>query len=382
MKSPTPSPAIETALTSSKLPDPTMKLFTAIAMVLVVVGHVDYTGFMGPFNLFPPYSFQVASFVFVSGYFCKEQVELTPMTYISRKVRHLIIPLYLIMAAYGVIAFVLLQLGFEWGQSHSLSSFIVEPLTNGHQFIINMPMWFLGPLFCAEIINLAIRKMIPPFKATSKRKEIILFIAYLSLGAIAVAEGGGEGIGPSWKLFACRSLLFFLACLGMGRFYKCVLEQHDNLNSTIYFSIVIALQLILFSLCGARISYVPSWCRFPNGVLLTYLVTFTGIAFLLRISKIFGVRIGNSGPISAVADNTFSIMCHHYFAFFLISLTFGGLSLITPFFPTFDWRQFHSIHYLYYPFGQACWAALYSVFGITFSLFIHRIWMRLKSLLD
>ena len=37
----------------------TMRLFSACAIVLVVVGHIPSTGFNGPFDMFKPYSFQV-----------------------------------------------------------------------------------------------------------------------------------------------------------------------------------------------------------------------------------------------------------------------------------------------------------------------------------
>lgn len=81
----------------------TMKLFSACAIVLVVVGHIPSTGFNGPFDMFKPYSFQVASFVFVSGYFYKEANESHPVAYLGSRIKRLLIPLIAINAAYGCI---------------------------------------------------------------------------------------------------------------------------------------------------------------------------------------------------------------------------------------------------------------------------------------
>lgn len=151
---------IETELTSSKSADPSMKLFTAIAMILVVVGHINSSGFDGPFNMFPPYSFHVAAFIFVSGYFYNDKAENCVAKYLVRKTKRLMIPLYLITLLYGSISFFLFLLGFLWGQQPTPSLFILEPLTNGHQFTINMAMWFIVPLFFAECANILIRKTI------------------------------------------------------------------------------------------------------------------------------------------------------------------------------------------------------------------------------
>lgn len=94
----------------------TMKLFSACAIVLVVVGHIPSTGFNGPFDMFKPYSFQVASFVFVSGYFYKEANESHPVAYLGSRIKRLLIPLIAINAAYGcIVALLKRAVGIEWG---------------------------------------------------------------------------------------------------------------------------------------------------------------------------------------------------------------------------------------------------------------------------
>ena len=199
-----------------------MRLFSACAIVLVVVGHIPSTGFNGPFDMFKPYSFPVAAFVFVAGYFYKESHEVHPFQYLKSRIKRLLIPLVAINAAYGCLVLLLKKLvGITWG-ALSAQTLLVMPFTDGHQFLINMPMWFIAPLFFAELLNLLIRL---PFKQVSSTslKETILLFAYLALGAIAIELGGADGLPSGWLLLVCRTL-FFLACLGMGRFYARVLE--------------------------------------------------------------------------------------------------------------------------------------------------------------
>lgn len=85
----------------------TMRLFSACAIVLVVVGHIPSTGFNGPFDMFKPYSFQVAAFVFVVGYFYKESHEVHPFQYLKSKIKRLLVPLVAINAAYGCLVLLL-----------------------------------------------------------------------------------------------------------------------------------------------------------------------------------------------------------------------------------------------------------------------------------
>ena len=96
----------------------TMRLFSACAIVLVVVGHIPSTGFNGPFDMFKPYSFQVAAFVFVAGYFYKESHEVHPFQYLKSRIKRLLIPLVAINAAYGCLVLLLKKLvGITWGGS-------------------------------------------------------------------------------------------------------------------------------------------------------------------------------------------------------------------------------------------------------------------------
>ena len=140
-----------------------MKLFSACAMILVVTGHIWSEGFKGPFNLFDPYQYQVAAFVFVSGYFYNTRREENPLSGILRDVRHLILPTLAIYAVYGLIwTFLRTRYGFQGGDVLSLRTLFVLTVTDGHQFALNMAMWFVVPLFLAKSINLVLRAIIPP----------------------------------------------------------------------------------------------------------------------------------------------------------------------------------------------------------------------------
>lgn len=353
-----------------------MKLFSACAIVLVVVGHIVSSGFNGPFDMFEPYSFQVAAFVFVSGYFYKVEHERCPWRYLEARIRRLVIPLLSINAAYGCITLLLRKcMGFEWGGVASLSvqSLLVDPFTNGHQFLINMPMWFIAPLFFAEVANIIVRLALARISC-SARKELGILLAYLLVGSLAIGVSGDEGLPPGSLLLACRTA-FFLACLGMGRFYSAVLEKHDKLPNTPYFAILLSAQFLLIVILGGHYTYVPSWCRFPAGVVGTYCVTMTGIAFLMRCCKILSPVLGRARPVLALSDNTFSIMCHHMFGFFLVTSLFAILAQVLPGIIDFDYPSYLSSYsYRWMPPDVPQFSFLYVCGAILVSLGIHRGW--------
>lgn len=357
-----------------------MKLFSAVAIVAVCAGHISSVGLSGPFNMVLPYSYQVAAFVFISGYFFSDNAIEDPWGYLVRKAGRLIVPLLLINAVYGLIAFALHQLGFNINVTLNFNSLVIEPFTTGHQFTINMPMWFLPPLFFAELFNLltsCLLKLINCRTNCRTVEETIVFVLYMTAGAVAIALGGNEGLKPGWSLLFARTL-FFLACFGMGRFYKRVLEQYDKARSLWYFLIVLSMQLVVIWLCDGDYTYAPSWCRFPHGIILTYATTILSIAFVLRVCKILAPVIAKSRTILAIADNTFSIMCHHYFGYFLLTTLFAGMALFTPFIPHFDFAAYYdSLGYRYYPKAIESFAFLYLVAGISFSIFVHFCWRRI-----
>ena len=349
-----------------------MRLFSACAIVLVVVGHIPSTGFNGPFDMFKPYSFQVAAFVFVAGYFYKESHEVHPFQYLKSRIKRLLIPLVAINAAYGCLVLLLKKLvGITWGGSlcpdaTSDALYRWPSVSYQHAHVVYRSFVF---------------RRVAQFKQVSSTslKETILLFAYLALGAIAIELGGADGLPSGWLLLVCRTL-FFLACLGMGRFYARVLERYDTLPNVTYFALLLAVQLVGIAALHGRYTYIPSWCQFPGGVVGTYFVTITGIAFLMRCCKMLAPSFGRSSFVAALAGNTFSIMCHHIFGFFLVCTCFGVLSVITPWFTSFDFTAYLSDWtYRWMPAAFPQTSLVYVAGGVFVSLLIHESWGRFKQ---
>lgn len=356
-----------------------MKLLSAIAITAVCLGHINPIGFEGPFGLFTPYCYQVAAFVFISGYFYRPQNEQRPLAYLIRKFKRLIVPLLGINAAYGIVCLLLRRFaGIEYGAPLSLETLLVDPFASGQAFVLNNPMWFIAPLFFAETANIALRLPLRN-RATGTAKEIALFALYLAAGIWAICQGGPEGIPAGAKLAACRTA-FFLSCFGMGRLYRTVLERRDTLPNTIYFLIVIAVQLAVVYAGDGVYVYNTAAGRFYHGPALTYLATICGLAFMLRICKILGPTVGRLPAVKLLADCSFSVMCHHFFGYFLVTLGYAALAAALGIPADFDFSAFRSTAtgYFFLPGGHVQFVAVYVIAGIAFSLCVHHAWIALK----
>ena len=68
-----------------------INLLKALAITLVVSGHLEFS----LLGIFPPYSFQLALFFFISGCLFKDKYLDSTYTFLKRRVRSLLVPYFL-----------------------------------------------------------------------------------------------------------------------------------------------------------------------------------------------------------------------------------------------------------------------------------------------
>lgn len=359
------------------------QVFKAIAITLICAGHMWNKGFGGPFDLFPGYSFHVAAFAFVGGYFYNPRNDAAPLRYIGRKARALLVPTFLFNVAYGALAVWLHRLGFDWqGETQfyyelNFDTLVRLPLLSGHQFNLNYVMWFVPSLFFAEAGYVLVRRLasLPGKPAVT---EAVACATAVLLGAWAIRTGGESGLPPSVTLMMGRSC-FLMAFVGIGRLVALRPQLLPAQRALRTLALCCLLQLVLTFACEGDVRYVAAWLRFPHGVMLTYLVTLNGIAFWLCVSKILAPSIGKSRAVNAVANSTYSIMMHHRLGFFLLSGAYFLISRHTPLFSDFSVEKFmveESFHY--YPGGYVQSAMIYLIVGMGLPLLMHGSWGALK----
>lgn len=345
------------------------KILYAIGIVLIVMGHCHGGGISLFNNFFPYSSFHLALFMFASGYFYKTENELQVRDFIFNKAKRLIIPLYLWNMFYAIIIHIIKIYGFFPSVHVTLKTLLINPIMDGHQFLLNLGGWFVIPLFMIHVINIFVRKICLRFNI--KINEFVYFSICLLFGMLGVLLSA-RGLNKEWYLVLDR-ILYFLPFYSLGILYK-KYEKYDKINNLLYFGIIFILALIIIYKYGSMPSFTPSWAQFyTKNVIKPFYIGIIGIAFWLRVSKILRPAIGNSKPLNIVADNTYTIMINHLLGMKFLGGIFALLHKYSNICSGFDMCLYKTLwNYCYIPHGSSQFLILYVIFGIIFSIILQK----------
>ena len=342
-----------------------MRMLSAIGIILVIAGHLGYSLFdIG--GLFPYYSFHVFIFLFVSGYFYKQEAEDNIISYLIGKCVTLLLPYYIWNLLYGIMTVILHKAGFTIGQELSLYTLLIAPFDGGHQFMYQFPAWFVPVLFTVEAANVCMRKVLSLIKLNN---EWIIFAGCILFGILTVWLAISGHVWGPYKILG--RILFMLPGFQLGHLYKEKLERYDTLSDGLYFLIVMGIQLLITVFCGG-LAFSAVWVSsFANGPVIPYVTIITGIAFWLRIARIIKDIPYISGKMIYIGRNTYAIMMHHIFAFFLVKSVFYAFHMLTGLCKEFDVSMFFSeINFIYLPGGAEAGKWIYLFAGIAIPLMI------------
>jgi len=354
----------------------TFKLLYALGIILVVAGHCNGGGFSIFYEYFPIYAFHLGLFVFASGYFYNPENENNIKNYIIKKIKHLLLPLYLWNIFYACLVYILKNFGFFPDVVINLKSIFMDPILHGHQFVLNLGGWFIIPLFMIHIINILVRKIFMHYKI--KINENIYFIISLILGLVGVRIAY-LGFNTNWYLVLDR-VLYFIPFYSLGILYK-KYEKYDRLPSVVYFSIIMGIVIFFIFLKDSIPGFTISWCNdFTSNPLSPFVVGFLGIAFWLRIAKILEPVVGRNKYINIIADNTYSIMINQFLGFMIVKTLFAFISKYSGYFNNFDMYKYKTdIWYYYIPHNLSQLLILYLIAGIIFPIIVQLTINKLKK---
>ena len=86
--------------------------------------------------------------------------------------------------------------------------------------------------------------------------------------------------------------------------------------------------------------------------------------------------------VNAIADNTFSIMTHHCFGYFIFSGIFILIAKLLPFLPEPDMEQFFSDSGYYYMPRLKGFPLLYIIFAFAFSIYLQKLVNYIKGCIN
>lgn len=282
-------------------------ILKALGIITVVGGHSG-TQF---FNWFPVYSFHMPLFIFISGYFFRND---SICNVFKSKFKNLVVPFLSWNLFYGILVALFLKYGLiKFGQNLSFRSLLWEPFTGSWPFVFNGPAWFIGTLFFVQLLYLFISKY---------TKGKLLFsggiLLVLHFAALAMAFHGWNswfyrlGVGVERVLYC--GIFYHL-----GYIYRNHIEKYDSFkfNKLI---LTIIFNGVILGIISSKITNNIHQMYFPTQkILLPLIAACSGIYFYVQLAELLRDRIKENELLSYIGQNTFAIMMHHQLFFWLFN---------------------------------------------------------------
>jgi len=350
-----------------------INLLKALAIMLVVSGHLEFS----IFGMFPPYSFQLALFFFISGMLFKDKYINNVAEYFLRRIKSLLVPYFCYEAVYILITLALVPvIGEFFGEPITLKNFFITPFLNGHQLYLCAPLWFVPQLFMTLILFLFFMRVLKPLN--NKWLELSFFTL---IGVTAI---------PAWKAtvhtplalvaMRCAFSLFFVY---LGHFYVRYIKDNYNIFTTKWLGGVLLFQAFLWlfnrdfdPVHGIGLSYVLVWGRFDSQIIVPVLTSITGIWISLLAVKLLYPYLKDVKLLQQMGKVTYHIMANHLFVMYIITLILFKLTG-TPLSAKGDkiYSIFNPVQTTYMYFVVVMLVTTY------FGVFQQFIWKKFKSLL-
>lgn len=229
---------------------------------------------------------------------------------------------------------------------------------------LNYPMWFIAPLFFAELIDAVVRWV---FRARvgNDKFETFLCLSYVVIGLIAAYVSTLRADYHDW--IGVLRVAYFLLWFAFGRAYRLFLERRLDRIKTVPLLVTCLLIVIgVVALSKDSCNYIISWVDFRGsnptwGIVMNIVGTFV----MLRVCKVLAPAIGKSKVVLAIADNSYAIMANHAFILFIIQTMFAVLSISLPVLNTFDMNLYLTdAFYTWYPKSHQEFLWLYAMVAV------------------
>lgn len=319
-----------------------INLLKAFAIMLVVSGHLEFS----MLGMFPPYSFQLALFFFISGMLFKEKYLSDACTFIKRRVKSLLFPYFLYEIFYVIVTCVIFHFtGKWWGEPLTLKNLTLTPFLNGHQMDLSCPLWFVPQLFITMIAFLFFLKGL--FKITNNKFAHLAVFSIFGFLSIPVIKNI-EMTSINLLIFRTVFSMFFVY---LGYFYMHHIKDKFDIFTIKWLGAIIIFQSILWMFNrdydpshGIGLSYVLVWARFDDQIIVPVLTSLTGIWTSLFTVKVIYPYLKDVQFLKIMGETTYHIMANHLLVMYLITAIFFKIHGI----PITE-RAEHDIYWIYNP---------------------------------
>ena len=319
-----------------------MTLLKALAIMLVVSGHLEFS----LLGIFPPYSFQIALFFFISGCLFKTKYLNAPAEYLKKRVKSLLVPYYLYTLFYLIVTVIIAKFtGKFWGMPITFKNYLLTPFLNGHELDLTCPLWFVTQLFMTLIVFLFIFRQLKNLK-DNKFFHLVVFLIF-AFWAIFMANF----LPKTPVMLVVIRTLFSMFFVYIGYFYTNYIKDKYDIFTVKWLGFIICLQAILWlfntdydPIQGIGLSYILVWGQFNTWGIVPILTSLTGIWASLFAVKILYPYLKDVKFLQNTGNVTYHIMANHLFVMYILTAIFLRLNGVP-----IEERANHDIYWIFDP---------------------------------
>ncbi len=301
---------------SSKAFNMEMNVAKAIGILAIVAGHCRWDIFGG---LFPSGSFHVPLFFFISGYFFKKEIIEVGNTiknyflYVTKQVCRWLSRFYAYHFFYGFMTlWIFLIFNKKYGGLPTFDYLVLQPI-KGIAFTLDQPLWFIYQL----VVSLVAFALIMTISKKLTKNDYAPLAVFLPM-AIAAVLLSNPDFTPlrSWMRVLVKTL-FTSFLIYSGYLYRNKLESKIKYDAKTLI-VVCMIQMLLLTFFSPITMDLNRAMLHHN--IAMFIAPFTGIYFVLFISKQLAPHVKPGSFIDKTGRNTFHIMANHLFVAFLVEL--------------------------------------------------------------
>lgn len=285
----------------------TFQYLRTLLIIMVIDDHVSSRiGILS--SIFPYNSFFMPAFIFISGYFFKQQPFLTVF---KKKMKTLFVP-YIIWCTIGeLISFILAKANivYWYGEINIKNIFVL--LIKGPISSVTGAGWFIIMLFHLVLIYSLLRNTIFP---DNRIADTVLLISSIALGMLSLYMCM-RGYNNTFYKISFFRLLFYFQFYHIGYMFKKYWEPIiQRGNKLLICSACIICNVILICHFGDRLKFsATSEMKSFHSCYLPLITSVTAILFWYIAMDFLASKIKKNKVIDFIANNTFTIVMTHLF---------------------------------------------------------------------
>lgn len=323
--------------------DLSIDVLRGLGILLVVSGHASSGATMAAFA---PYSFHMPLFFFVSGLFFSEYKVDSVISTVAKGVRSLLLYSIVFYLFYAVMCWVISHLGFNaFVQAFSFDLLFVNQFTTGGAYKFTSAYWFISCLFFLKLYFSLIHSRLA-FLLRGVGEGLVssgFFCVYLGMAFLAVMYSMKmyEGNYASIDKIICYRFMFAVFFYYLGALVAKYRIQRFFSNVIVLAAIyIVQQQMLVFA------GNLDFWMQISK-YQATYLPVFSsilGIAFFYGIAQIASSNKSFTKVIGYIGQNSFPILLHHLFGFFVLNILLCVAGVIKPSDVTSQYYQLDTVH--------------------------------------